>query len=281
MGRPIKGEKEMGSLSAEVTRRKLVLGSEDSVTGWFQKSYSDETIDMVILPSGSQYMHLLPGAYSRYDAIGRTCDPVLRGDQIKDGPTYYDVKETKPWKLLNSFMYRDCQLAELPLYEAGAEPSATTAGSEAVDPRTRTKTFLDNYLTGGNITKDDGSTPAPFITAFGYPPYPFQYVFKSPKYRYVVYAIDEPSSSESLVSHDQTTYGYDNSMPIHILCVNQPDATGTNLKSKARAELRRICEDYPTGSLRLMDRETSHDRALGSLFLYDTEFTMIYRTDTT
>jgi len=268
-------------LSAEVTRRTLVLGSEDSVTGWFQKSWSDSTIDMIILPSGSQFMHLLPGAYARYDAVGRTQDPVFVGDQIKDGSRYFEVREVKPWYLLNSFMYRDCQLAELPLYEVGDEPSATTAGSEAVDPRTRTKTALTTLLTGTNITKDDGGTPAPFLITFGYPDYPLQYVFKSPKHRYVAFTIDEPNNSTPLISHDQLAYGYEHHIPIHILCVNQPDATGTNLKSKARAELRRVIGLAETIDLRLMDREVQRDRQEAGLFLYDTEFTLLYRTDTT
>lgn len=267
-------------LDCTVTRRKLVLNAQDSVTGWYRPSYSDEDIDMVVLPQGSPHMSLLAGAYAREDAIGRTVDPVLVGDQIHKGSRYYEVKAIKPWYLLDSFVYRDCQLAELPLYEEGDEPAESTAGSEAVDPRTRTKTFLDIYVDGDYITKQDGSTNAPFITAFGYPPYPFEYVFKSPKRRYVVYAIDEPAQTTAQIDGDGTAYGYDHIIPIHVLCVNQMDATGTNLRHKAVAELRRAVGNNPTGSLRLLDREIPHDRDLGSLFLYDREFRLLYRTDT-
>ena len=274
---------DMG-LSAEVTRRKLVLGSQDTITGWFAPSYTEEDIDMVILPSGSQYLRMLPGADVRFDAVGRTADPILPGDQIRANGIYYTIKEVKPWYILNSFAYRDAQLAELSTYEAGAEPKAASASSAAVDPRTRTKTFLDLYLSGGNICKNDGATPAPFITAFGYPPYSFQYVFKAPKQKYVVYAIDEPNNSRAIPSGDQITRRYEITIPIHILCIDQPDATGTILKSNALKELRRICEEYQADSpisFRLLDREIPHDRPLGGFTLYDTEYNLLYRTDTT
>jgi len=101
-----------------VTRRKLVLGSADSTTGWYEPSYTESTIEMIVLPRGSQYLHLVPGVYVREDAVGLAADPVLVGDQIKTvGGVYYEVKTIKPWYFGDSFMYRECQLAELPLHE--------------------------------------------------------------------------------------------------------------------------------------------------------------------
>lgn len=104
-------------LSADVTRRKLVLGSRDSTTGWYNKSYTEETIEMVILSRGSQCLALVPGVYVREDKVGLTADPVVAGDQIKSESVYYEVKTVKMHYFLDSFMFYECQLAELPLYE--------------------------------------------------------------------------------------------------------------------------------------------------------------------
>lgn len=106
-----------GQLDFSVTHRKLVLGSRDTTTGHCAKEYEKSTINMVVLPRGSQYLSLVPGILARDDAVGICVDPVNVGDQIKKDTVYYEVTNIRFWEIGNSFEYRECQLHELPLFE--------------------------------------------------------------------------------------------------------------------------------------------------------------------
>lgn len=108
----------MSLLSLDVTRRKLTLGSPDSVTGWYSKSYTESTIEMMIIPRAASDIASAAGVYVRLDAVGLTCDGVDIGDEIKTASNvYYEVKATKEHWVADSFMYRECDLVQLPLHE--------------------------------------------------------------------------------------------------------------------------------------------------------------------
>lgn len=102
--------------SLDVTWKKLTLGEADSATGWYETEYTDSTIEMIILPRGSPYMHLAPGSYVREDAVGLTADVVVSGDLIEtsDG-VCYEVKGVRKQSVGTSFFYRECDLTLLPL----------------------------------------------------------------------------------------------------------------------------------------------------------------------
>lgn len=105
-------------LDPEVTYRLLTLGSRDSETGWYEKIYVESTIKMPIVPRGTTFTFQGVGYYARLDALGFTADPVEVGSQIKTkSGTYYEVKGVKPHYWLDSFMFREVDLAELPLHE--------------------------------------------------------------------------------------------------------------------------------------------------------------------
>lgn len=109
------------TLSFNVTRRKLVLGTPDATTGWYTKSYTESTIEMIIFDRATSQFGLPAGTYIRLDAVGLTADPVEEGDQILTGPgVYYEVKGIKKHYLGDSFVRRDCDLERVLLYKEGA-----------------------------------------------------------------------------------------------------------------------------------------------------------------
>lgn len=104
--------------SLEVTRRKLVLGSEDSTTGWFKKTYVNSTID-ILMPSESAVSRLLSvGTYVDLTKTGFTQDVVEGGDQIEtQAHVFYEVKTVIEKFVGDSFSHRVCTLKHIPLYE--------------------------------------------------------------------------------------------------------------------------------------------------------------------
>lgn len=108
------------TLNLQVTHRKLSLGSRDSVTGWYAKSFTEQArnIEMLIIPRSSASLARLAGTYVRLDALGLTCDGVKEGDEIKtDANVYYEVKATREYFISNSFSHREVDLVQLPLHE--------------------------------------------------------------------------------------------------------------------------------------------------------------------
>lgn len=153
------------------------------------------------------------------------------------------------------------------------------------DARARTRDYLlgetnpSTALLPANLTKDDGTTLAKYIVAYGNPDYPITRVFKDKRVD-LVFSIGEPESTP-LMGHDQYAYGYEEHVPIRTYCIDKTGITGTKLKWKAEAELRRITENYPTGSLHGLERRGDRDERLGSTILYSTEFILSYKRDTT
>ena len=105
-------------LDPEVTRRKLVLGSQNATTGWYDVTYVESTIEMLIYDRSTTTISLPVGAYVRLDALGCCADPVDVGDEIKtkDG-RYYEVKAIQERWEMDNFIRRDCDLTLLPLHE--------------------------------------------------------------------------------------------------------------------------------------------------------------------
>jgi len=147
------------------------------------------------------------------------------------------------------------------------------------DARSIQKTFLEDYVNRSSIVKDDGSM-AGFEIMYWEPNYPMTLEFKPPSVVHGIYAIGTPDS-EALPGHDRTPYGYKERIPIVIVTLDRTGVTGTLLQWTMEKELRRICELYPTGSRRILDRGRNLDRNLGSTILYQREWIMNYLRDTT
>jgi len=237
---------------------------------------------MVILPRGSPLFRLVPGVYAHEDAVGLTADVVLHGDQIEDSSSrYFEVaSEPKDHYFLDSLYFRECQLHELPIWQAS--PGSATWKTSPNDPRERSKTWIDTYARDAQITKDDGSTQASWACIFEGSPYPLSKEFRaasSPVFG--LYVVGEPNSTPMMDPVSQAPYGYEEHVPIYINTVDSTDVTGTALHWKMKAELRYVAETYPTGSLRSVGRETPEPVHLGGMVMYQSRHTLNYRRDTT
>jgi len=108
-----------GVSNCNVTLRSLSLGVRDTITGWRAKSFSESTIEMIIISRGANAMHLIPGLYAQTDAVGRTRNETINmGDEVKTAAdVYYEVKVIHDIHIGDLLWHRDCDLAELPLHE--------------------------------------------------------------------------------------------------------------------------------------------------------------------
>jgi len=103
------------TLSFDVTRRKLQLGSRDSTTGLYDKSYVETSIDMPIVSAEAAKKLLPVGSQVVFDRVGFTQDVVVEGDEIVTAAdVYYLVQTVKLHWIGDSFVYRECQLSVLP-----------------------------------------------------------------------------------------------------------------------------------------------------------------------
>lgn len=147
------------------------------------------------------------------------------------------------------------------------------------DARYRTKVWLDTYLSNANLTKDDDSTQVTFITAFGYPDYPLLRVFID-KAVDLVYSVGKPVSTPMMDPLTQSPYGYNEKVPIEITCITKQGVTGLKLLWKAEAELRRIAETNPEGSVRNLSDSTDITQMMSTI-IHGVRVEMTYRRDTT
>jgi len=257
-------------LDASVTYRKLQLGTHDATTGWYDKDYApDDTIDLILVPRGATSTNLPAGVYVRLDAVGLTADVVFEGDQIvTDAGEYYEVKTVLEHYLLDSFMYRECQLSRLPLENL---TGGTYTPSTVEDARYRTKDYLETYLTAAALPR--------YIVAYGKPNYPMTRVFKT-KGVDLIFSLGEPTS-EALPDFDHYAIGYNEHVPVAILCIDKDNIDGTKLMWQAETELRRVTETYPEGSLRALEPRRPRTERLGSVTLYSAEYSIDYLRDTT
>jgi hypothetical protein len=255
--------------TADVTRRALSLGAQDTTTGWYAKSFSETTIKMIILPKGSSIIGLPTGNYAKYEHTGFTANTVAEGDEIKDANgSYYEIETVEEAWWLDAFSHFICGLSKMPMHYDRPATSGTwhlDSDSLKTDVRYRQRLFLSDHLSSADITKDDASQ-ATYITAFSNADYPITKVFVT-KGVDLIFSVDS-GESEGLVGHDKSAYAYHESVPIDLFAINKTGITATNLIEKGYQELRRILESYPTGSVRRMGRMTETTRSLGSPLLF-------------
>jgi len=226
---------------------------------------------MIILPKGSSLLVLGMGFYARHTLSGFTQDAVLEGDEILDSASnYYEIKSIQEIYMGNTFIYRECELTKLPIHYD--MPTTYGTAPTVQDPRQRSKVWLDTYLIAGNLTKDDNSTPASYITCWHDPPYPISQVLQT-KGVDCVFSIATPNSEGLPVG-----VGYIEHVPITVFTIDKTGISGNKLRWKAEAELRRIAETYPTGSLRgPWERMENTEQNLGSITLYSVKYVLPYK----
>jgi len=265
-------------LTANVTRRALTLGSADSITGWYDKSYSETTLDIIIRPKGSTLMMLGMGLYAKHDITGFTSDGILEGDEIRDSNgVYYTVEQVEEEWILDSFSHYVCALTKEPLH--ADRPATYGTGATVEDPRSRTKVFLDTYLDPTDITEDDNVSLAHYIVCFADPDYPISKIFLTQGIDLVI-TCGQPNS-DALRGYDHSIYGYTEHVPITVHTIDKATITGTNLMWKAEHEIRDAFEDHWLGSLRVLGDMKPKTRNLGGKMLYSQEYMMEYTRDLT
>jgi len=267
-------------LDPTVTRYILSLGSRDSTTGWRDASFTTEEIEMFIFSRGAGSQDLPPGAHFIYNEVGCTADPVFEGDHIvtPDGRRFIVHAIEEHWKV-NSFHHRDCHLVRTQLYQA--PPTAVSeVQTRQADARKNTRAWINTYVRDEQITLNDDVTEATWACMYKDPPmYPLKLEFRnSTDPVFGLYVIGQPTST-ALLDCDGTVSEYSELVPIRICTIDSTDVTGTVLQHKMKAELDYLCENYESGSHRSLDRATDYSRALGSMWLYDTEFLLSYRRD--
>lgn len=258
--------------SADVTHRALTLGNRDSVTGWYAKTFGESTIKMIIRPRGQSVIGLPVGQYAKYVLTGFTVEVVEEGDEIIDAQSsYYEVKAVEEEWFLDSFSHRVCNLVKLPIHHDMPTSYGTNLPEASQDARQRIKVFLDTRLLAANITKDDNTTQASYITCWADPPYPITKVFNT-KSVDLVFSIGIPASQAPRV-HTR----YEEVVPITTYSTDKTGITGTKLRWKGELELRRIVREYYAGSFHALQRIEDNDEPLGSMILYSTKFMLNYR----
>lgn len=111
-------EDTFGTDSCDVTRRALALGERDSTTGWRAKSFTESTIQMIVLVQGATYQNLVLGTYVKLDAVGLTDTLLGEGDEINVGTQYFEVKTVKERYSAPAVVdFYESDLVKLPLHE--------------------------------------------------------------------------------------------------------------------------------------------------------------------
>jgi hypothetical protein len=160
--------------SADLNRRELSFGAQDSITGWYAKVYTETTIKGSVQPKGSM-MSILPcGSYASYPHTLFTEYVVHEGDQIVDvNLAVYELNTVALYSWLDMFSHRACEAVkqEYPNRDATSGSWHLDGGSLTTDPRSRHKIYLDTNLTPANINGD-------YITCFDGADYPIKYLFE-------------------------------------------------------------------------------------------------------
>lgn len=269
----------MMGISCDVTRRRLVLGARDTFTGWRAKTWTETTIEGILLPRSSQHIATSIGTYVRSDSLFMTMDGLEEGDEVLTATgQYYEVHGCREHYIGDSFSHRECDLTLLPMH-ADVDVSTYTGTFLVDDARHRQKVYLDTYWASGNC-EDDAGNPLVTVVMYTMPDYPLSLELKSPSDIDVIITVGKPES-KPIRGHDWNPIGYEETVPVGIWCMDKTNVTAVKAVWQCEAELRRITETYPTGSLRGLDKTSDGTKVLGSATLYNTEYQLNYRRGTT
>jgi hypothetical protein len=260
--------------SADVTRRELSFGSQDSTTGWYALNYALSTIKGSMQPQGAALMGLPCGSYSKYPHTFFTEYLVHEGDQIEfpiGSLNYYTLNTVTEWWCLDKFSHRVCEAVkqQFPLRDDTSGTWHLDSDLLTTDSRSRHKVYLDGYLSLPGID---------YITCFDGADYPIKYLFNDDlgvDTDLVISIGKEPATA--LTDYNHSTYAFVESVPINIYAVNKTGLTATNLVEQAEQEIRHIITDHPLGSIRSIQTIKHTPIDLGNCnYLWNTTITIKY-----
>jgi len=247
------------------------------VTGWRNLTWNtDTTLNPVnIIGRGMTGFHTPAGYTGKIDYLMQCADPVEEGEHVIWNNMRFHIEYFKPEYKFDNFLWRDCALTYLPLYEATAAQAAWPATPK--DARQKVKEYLDLRIVINNLTKDDNTTLASTVNMFELEDlYHMRYEFRaatSPVQG--IYAVGEPDS-EPMLSGSSSPYGYRENVPIHILTIDSTGCGGRLLQRKMLNELRRILENFEIGSHCNLLNRRNESRSLGSMMLFDVRCILRY-----
>jgi hypothetical protein len=147
----------------------------------------------------------------------------------------------------------------------------------SLDPRARTKVWADTRLVAANITKADDATPCTIHVCYANPLYPLKLTFFGTKNNDVEFAIQD-AQVKPVIGWDKKAAYYVEEVPIEIFCVDKGTTVlGLDSLWKAEAELRRIAEVYPLGSVRTFSTLEPNTRDMGGWNLYSKKCILRYK----
>jgi len=144
----------------------------------------------------------------------------------------------------------------------------------------RTRVWLEEYITAGNILKDDDVTPSPGITQYEKLPYPLRRLFFDDKDLDWIMSISQARSTPSDVDWDGTILGYNEKVDVTINTVSKSDVSGDLLLEKCEAELRRVLEEHPLGSYRSFTSTIPSTKDMGNWRMWGVTYTLTHERDT-
>jgi hypothetical protein len=255
-------------VSYEVTWRDVTYGTQNTITGWYSRTYTESTVDMVFLRELPTRFPLPAGVEVRGEIPVAHIQPMEPTDEIKRSVTYYEVVSTSPVKLGNSLICYMSQLHELP-YHTDTRPTPTV---DPGDIRYDIRVMMDAYITDGNITEDDGTTQASWVSMFERDDLRLTQVFLT-KNVDVVFTVGEADSITS-----QLGVAFLGKYPITAFAVDKEGLTATTVNDKAVKEIRKIFKENPVGSMRGYSEERAEPHVLGSTTIWSKRVLIDYET---
>jgi len=265
-------------LTTTATLKTLTLGVQDTVTGYYAKSYANSTVTMNLAPKGQSHIQTVLGYYNKYEYSGLTGAVVHEGDQVTDFDDYtYEIKQVSyyPTKRLTAFSYVVCALTKTVFANRPTTSGTWHLDSESLrtDPRYRHKSYLDTYLTAVNLKKDNGAF-ATYITCFDGADYSITQVFLTKDVDLVFSVGKEQATVKTDYLHEP--YAFIESVPITVSAINKSGITAINLIEQAEQEIRHIISDHPLGSIREISNTKPVEVDLGETKLYSSTVIVRY-----
>jgi hypothetical protein len=230
---------ESSRANADLTHHKLTLGDQDTTTGWYAKTFTEDTIKGSIQPKGVTVNDLPVGSTAKYDLTLFTTNPIQADDEIEDtAGQNYIVRAVEEYWNLDRFSHYQASLEKRGPYKR--RPTTSGVWSSTIQAQTDIKYWLTSNLNSTNLTLDDGTTPANYIIAFGKTDYAPEHVFFTKRVD-LIFSVGAPTVDQAGDYED---------LPITVYTVNKSGITAANLQWKIEAELRRIAAASPLGLYR-------------------------------
>jgi hypothetical protein len=263
-------------LEARVQRASYI--GRDSETGWRQFAYAEEDriCGAIVLKKAPRMVNALRpfGIFVRDDDDGvfLTAGQIDWKDRLWSGDRLYEVESVEERFSGNNIGFRVGRLIEIAESRKGEARAAPPI--HVSDAQSQLATRLTAGLNTDNITKDNCSERAAYQVMFANPNYEIVQEFYSLTDPLDgIYVVGE-SKTEQLIDASRLVYGYDEHVPVFVYTVDKEGISGTLLRRKMEAELRRVCEEAFSKDRHYghLERHGDQRRVSNGLTVYSTEF---------